>query len=59
MLTAHRVEADTFAAAEELLGEKGLVELASTIGYYCLISMTLNLFEVPLPPGQTAAWPDM
>jgi 4-carboxymuconolactone decarboxylase len=59
LLTAHRVDDVTYAAGKEMLGEKGLVELASTIGYYCLISMTLNLFEVPLPPGESPAWPEL
>ena len=54
----HRVDAETYAAAEELLGEVGLVELVSTVGYYCLISLTLNLFEVPLPEGEHPSWPD-
>ncbi len=58
LLTSHRVDPDTFAAGEELLGELGLVELASTVGYYCLISMTLNLFGVALPAGDPDNWPD-
>lgn len=49
LLTNHRVDEDTYAAGRELLGETGLVELASTVGYYCLISMVLNLFEVAVP----------
>jgi len=57
LLTDHRVDADTFAAGKALLGEKGLVELVSTVGYYCLISMTLNLFEVALPAGADPIWP--
>lgn len=59
LLTSHRVDDDTFAAGKQLLGEKGLVELASTIGFYCLISMTLNLFEVALPDGEQKYWPEM
>jgi 4-carboxymuconolactone decarboxylase len=58
LLTSHRVDDDTFAAGKQLLGERGLVELASTIGFYCLISMTLNLFEVALPRGEAPSWPD-
>ena len=59
LLTVHRVEADTYAAGKDLLGEQGLVELASTIGYYCLISMLLNLFEVALPEGGERSWPEL
>lgn len=58
LLNDRRVDDETYAAAEELLGEQGLVELASTIGYYCLVSMLLNLFEVALPAGEPESWPD-
>lgn len=58
LLNDRRVDADTYAAARDLLGEQGLVELASTVGYYCLVSMTLNLFEVALPEGEQPNWPD-
>jgi 4-carboxymuconolactone decarboxylase len=57
LLNDRRVDDDTYAAAKGLLGEQGLVELASTVGYYCLISMTLNLFEVALPEGEERSWP--
>lgn len=58
LLNDRRVDDATYAAAKELLGEPGLVELASTVGYYCLISMTLNLFEVALPDGEAENWPE-
>ena len=58
LLNARRVDAETYAAAKELVGEQGLVELAATIGYYCLVSMTLNLFEVALPEGADLNWPE-
>ena len=35
----------------------GLVELSQLIGYYCLISLTLNTFQVALPPGNEPIWP--
>ena len=56
LLNDRRVDASTFAEGEQLLGETGMVELAALVGYYCLISMVLNLFEVPLAPGETSAW---
>lgn len=34
------------------LGEKGTVELVGLLGYYTLVSMTLNTFDVPLPDGE-------
>ena len=57
LLNARRVTDATYASAESLLGEAGMVELVALIGYYCLISMLLNLFEVPLPGDAEPSWP--
>jgi 4-carboxymuconolactone decarboxylase len=57
LLHNRRVTDATYASAEALLGETGMVELVALIGYYCLISMLLNLFEVPLPAGESPIWP--
>jgi 4-carboxymuconolactone decarboxylase len=46
-LMRHRVDAETLAIAEQQLGVSGLVELTGTIGYYSLLAVTLNTFEVP------------
>jgi 4-carboxymuconolactone decarboxylase len=59
LLNEHRVDDETYAAAAELLGEQGMVELVSTAGYYCLISMLLNLFDVALPEGADLNWPEL
>jgi 4-carboxymuconolactone decarboxylase len=32
-----------------ILGEKAVVELVGILGYYTLVSMTLNMFEINLP----------
>lgn len=37
----------TFGAAQ--IGETGMVELVGVLGYYCLVSLTLNTFELGLP----------
>ena len=37
--------------AVSTFGEQGLVELISVIGFYTLVSMTLNAFEIPVAPG--------
>jgi len=39
------------------LGEAGLVDLVGVVGYYGLVSMTLNVFEVALPVGVEAPLP--
>jgi 4-carboxymuconolactone decarboxylase len=36
----------TFQALYGRLGEKGLVELTATIGYYAMLACTLNAFDV-------------
>ena len=33
------------------LGEAGVTDLVGLLGYYTLISMVLNTFEVPVPDG--------
>lgn len=45
------VSPETYARAERVLGRLGLVDLVGILGYYTLISMTINAFEIPLPPG--------
>ncbi|KPQ07364.1 MAG: 4-carboxymuconolactone decarboxylase [Rhodobacteraceae bacterium HLUCCA12] len=47
----HRVDDTTYARAVVCLGVPGTVELVGILGYYTLISMTINAFEVPLPEG--------
>jgi 4-carboxymuconolactone decarboxylase len=47
----HYVTDDTYARAIALFGEPTVVELVGVIGYYCLVSLTLNVFRMPLPDG--------
>ncbi len=49
---------DAFGAAQQLLGDSGLVELVSLCGYYTTVSFLLNAFTVPLPAGAPPMWPD-
>jgi 4-carboxymuconolactone decarboxylase len=51
MLEHGRVDDALFAQAKERLGERGLVDLVGILGYYALVSFTLNAFEVPVPDG--------
>ena len=46
-----RVTEERYVAALALLGESGAVELVGILGYYTLVCMTLNAFEVPLGEG--------
>ena len=47
----HRVDDATYARVIKRWGDKGIVDLAGLIGYYSFVSVTLNTFEVPTPPG--------
>lgn len=46
ILHSHRVSETTFQALYGRLGEKGLVEITATIGYYAMLACTLNAFDV-------------
>lgn len=41
-----------------MFGEEGVVDLVGVIGYYHLVSLTLNAFNVPLPDGVEPPFPD-
>jgi 4-carboxymuconolactone decarboxylase len=56
LLDRRRVGAATYEAARQHFGETGVMELVTLLGYYTLVSMTLNTFEVPLPEGQAEAF---
>jgi 4-carboxymuconolactone decarboxylase len=51
-LASHRLSDTTYRRAIETIGERGLVDLIGVVGYYGLVSMTLNVFEVGLPEGE-------
>ena len=57
MHETRRLSDETYAKAEAALGQQPLVDLIGILGYYTLISMTLNAFNVPTPDGSTP-WPD-
>ncbi len=52
--TEHRVDDALYARAVSVLGADNVVDLVGLLGYYTLISMTINAFQVPLPDGHTA-----
>ena len=47
----HELSDATFAAAKAQFGEQGVAELIGLCGFYGLVSMTLNGFDVELPAG--------
>ena len=56
LLRTGRVPEAEFAAAQALLGDRGTVELTGLVGYYSLLAMQLNTFEVAPPPTVPIPW---
>ena len=54
LLTQRHVDDDTYDETARQLGRGKLVELTLLLGYYGLISMVLNTFQVEVPPGESA-----
>ena len=52
----HFVDDALFARAVALLGERGVIDLVGVSGYYTLVSMVLNVAEIPLPEGEKSPW---
>jgi 4-carboxymuconolactone decarboxylase len=52
----HFVDGALFDRAVAVLGEQGVVDLIGVSGYYTLVSMVLNVAEVPLPDGVSSPW---
>jgi len=50
MIQTRRVSEPTFQAIFNRFGEKGMVELTATIGYYAMLACTLNTFDVYTAP---------
>ena len=51
LLQRHRVDAATAKALQKRLGNDGLIQLTGTIGYYAMLSMTVNACELEAGPG--------
>ncbi len=54
----NRVGDRTYKRVQALLGDKAAVELVGILGYYALISMTLNVFRMMPPEDAKLAWPE-
>jgi 4-carboxymuconolactone decarboxylase len=52
----HFVDDALFKLAVSTLGEQGVVDLIGVSGYYTLVSMVLNVGEIPLPAGAASPW---
>ena len=56
LLRDGRVPDAIYAPVQALLGNQGAVELTGLVGYYSLLAMQLNVFEVMPPDGFKAPW---
>jgi 4-carboxymuconolactone decarboxylase len=52
----HFIDDALFTRAKAVLGEQGVVDLIAVSGYYTLVSMVLNVAEIPLPEGTPSPW---
>ena len=50
----HRLTDAEFTAARDTLGEDGLMDVIGLCGYYALVSLTLNAYEIDTPDGSRA-----
>lgn len=51
------ISPELHARAVAGLGAQGVVELVGVLGYYTLVAMTLNAFEIGLPAGEISDLP--
>ena len=58
LVETRRVSDDTYAQTRKFIGDQGLVELISLVGYYSLLAGLLNTFEVGVPEGETPPFGD-
>ncbi len=58
LINNQRVSDETYAALKGMIGERGVFEVASVMGYYALVSIGLNTFNVAMPPGVEAPFDD-
>ncbi len=47
--TTHRLSEVNFTRGMALFGEQKMVELVSAVGFYSMVAMTLNAFDVSVP----------
>ncbi|MEA2876919.1 MAG: 4-carboxymuconolactone decarboxylase [Hyphomicrobiales bacterium] len=52
LVRTKRVSSATFERARQELGLTSVIDMVGIIGYYSLVSVTLNAFEIALPEGE-------
>ena len=56
LLRTGDLDDNAWAVAHAALGDRGLVELTTLVGYYELLARQLRVFRVPVPDGETEPW---
>ncbi|MFC1886019.1 carboxymuconolactone decarboxylase family protein [Thermodesulfobacteriota bacterium] len=54
LLTTHNADDQTYEDLLKQVGEKGVMEVTALLGYYTMVSMTLNVFQTPFREGWEA-----
>jgi 4-carboxymuconolactone decarboxylase len=52
LLSTGAVTDSSYGAVLDRFGERGVMDLVGAVGYYSLVSMVLNVAQVPLPEGE-------
>lgn len=53
LLSTGQVSDRSYNPVLDRFGERGAMDLVGAVGYYSLVSMVLNVAQVPLPEGET------
>ena len=52
LVSEHAVDGDIYGAAQEVIGDQGLVEMLVLIGCYLSVCALLKAFAIPAPKGR-------
>jgi 4-carboxymuconolactone decarboxylase len=58
LYATRRVGNVNYNRVRKLLGDAGVVELVGILGYYAMVSMTLNVFKAPIPDATPVPFPE-
>jgi 4-carboxymuconolactone decarboxylase len=58
MYETHRISDRTYQQAVKAFGLPVVVDLMTTLGFYCMVSVCLNAFETPIPAGERSPFAD-
>lgn len=58
LISQEHLSTETFTHAQNIFGNRGVMNLTGLIGYYNFVNLTLKTFDVQLAPGRTRLLPD-